>query len=76
MDKKNPPSRVLHLEENPRNARLIEGFLQAEGAAYEIVLISDWRQFEEALEGHKFDVILCNSHPDFDGLRPRGLYAV
>ena len=62
------PIRILHLEDIPRDAQLIQDFLDADGN-YEIVLVSNRLQFQEALGGAGFDVILCNVNiPDFDGL--------
>ncbi|WP_447983726.1 PAS domain S-box protein [Nitrospira sp. Nam74] len=61
--------RILHLEDNPRDAELIQMRLSEEGVACEIVLVAGRKDFVEALEGQSFDVILSDyTVPGFDGL--------
>ena len=64
-----PHLRILHLEDNLRDAELIREHLEAEGLDCEITLASDRQAFESALNQSVFDLILCdNSLPDYDGL--------
>ncbi len=64
----NSSIRVLHLEDNPRDAELIRDRLEAEGLDCEITLVSGQQAFESALDQGAFDLILCdNKLPDYDG---------
>ena len=64
-----PHLRILHLEDNLRDAELIREHLEAEGMDCEIILVGDRQAFESALDQGVFDLILCdNSLPDYDGL--------
>src|SRR5208282_4064833 len=61
--------RVLHLEDNPRDAELIQARLESEGLECEIVRAQDRAGFESALALEGIDVILCDYNlPDYDGI--------
>lgn len=63
------PIRVLHLEDNPRDAELIQHTLKADGLACDIVLTQNREGFETALAQDPFDLILSDYKlPDYDGL--------
>jgi two-component system cell cycle sensor histidine kinase/response regulator CckA len=60
---------VLHLEDEPRDARLIERQLSADGIDCEIVRVDDEAGFRAAVNRGGFDIILADhSLPDFDGI--------
>jgi PAS domain S-box-containing protein len=64
----NRPLRLLHLEDNPRDAELIRDRLEADGQACEVTLANGRQAFESALEQAAFDLILCDYKlPDYDG---------
>ena len=61
--------RILHLEDNPRDAELINQRLRDANLSFEIVHVADRVGFESALKQAKFDLILSDfTLPDFDGL--------
>ena len=61
--------RLLHLEDNERDAELIQRKLDVGGLACDITRARDRKQFEAALAGDSFHVILCDYNlPDYDGL--------
>ena len=61
-------ARVLHLEDSPRDAELIQQKLESGGLACEIVLVDSKQGFESALAKDVYDVILCDYNlPDYDG---------
>jgi len=63
------PLRVLHLEDDPRDARLVAYKLKAGELSCDIVHVSDSYGFESALSGQVFDLVLCdNNLRDYDGL--------
>ncbi len=62
------PIRVLHLEDSPRDAELIQEKLEVLGLACEIVRVDSKEGFQSALAKDVYDVILCDHNlPDFDG---------
>src|ERR1041385_3806642 len=64
------PLRILHLEDEPDFTDLVRSLLQKEGLEARISTARNKREFEEALAGEPFDLILADYHlPDFDGLR-------
>jgi PAS domain S-box-containing protein len=61
--------RVLHLEDNPRDADVIRHQLQANGVSCDVLLVDGREGFEAALARQPFDVILCDySLPDYEGV--------
>ncbi len=67
----NPPKstvRLLHLEDNPRAAELVQERLASEGLACEILHVESPRQFEAAMARKQFDLVLCDYDiPSYDG---------
>ncbi|MGD0089372.1 MAG: response regulator [Planctomycetota bacterium] len=64
-----PPLRILHLEDSPNDAELIQARLAGDGVAFEAVTVATRAQYLGALEGGGFDIIFSDySLPDFDGL--------
>ena len=65
----NTPVRLLHLEDNPKDAELIHDRLEVAGLASEITRVSNRRGFEAALNNATYHVILCDFNlPDYDGI--------
>jgi signal transduction histidine kinase/DNA-binding response OmpR family regulator len=61
--------RILHLEDSPKDAELIEATLAGEGLACEVVLVDTRADFVAALEQGGFDLILADyGLTSFDGL--------
>jgi PAS domain S-box-containing protein len=61
--------RILHLEDNPDDAELIEMLLSDQGIACEIERVDTRADFIAALDSGHFDLILSDfSLPSFDGL--------
>jgi len=61
--------RILHLEDDGRDAELVQGVLEAGGVACEVARVDTREAFVAALERDAFDVILADfSLPSFDGL--------
>ncbi len=66
---KNKPLRVLHLEDDRKDAELIQGALEADGIACDIKRVDTREAFTRALAGGDYDVILGDyTMPAFDGL--------
>ena len=60
---------ILHLEDNPLDARLILEKLRDEAIEVEVRLAASRRSFEEALADGPYDLILADYYlPGFDGL--------
>ena len=60
--------RVLHLEDDPRDAELIRQKLKAEGLSFDIVWVNGREAFESALDRETFDLALSDYNlPDYDG---------
>jgi PAS domain S-box-containing protein len=53
-------SRILHLEDSPRDAELIQGQVAASGLACDFVHVDTQQGFEAALAGDVFDLILLD----------------
>jgi len=63
------PLRVLHLEDNPNDAELIQAALQSEGIVSHVVRVETRADFLASLEQGGFDIILADyTLPSFDGL--------
>jgi len=63
------PVRLLHLEDNPKDAELIHDRLEVAGLASEITRVSNRKGFEAALNDATYHVILCDFNlPDYDGI--------
>lgn len=61
--------RVLHLEDDPLDARLVAYKLGADELVCEIVHVPDRYAFDAALSAQIFDLVLCdNNLRDYDGL--------
>jgi two-component system cell cycle sensor histidine kinase/response regulator CckA len=61
--------RILHLEDDARDAAMVRNRLQGEGLACDIVLVDDRNSFESALAGPPFDLIISDySLPLYDGV--------
>ncbi|HAL56097.1 MAG TPA: hypothetical protein DCP63_06405 [Bacteroidetes bacterium] len=66
----NPPIRILHLEDNPKDAELVEGTLEIEGIDHETTVVSTRPEFVQKLKAGGFDIIISDFNlPDFDGLQ-------
>ena len=64
-----PSIRLLHLEDDPRDAELIRLKLQAAGLSCDILWVNGREAFESALERESFDLVLSDYKlPDYDGL--------
>jgi PAS domain S-box-containing protein len=63
------PIRVLHLEDNPRDAEIIGSRLDVDALPCDIELTSTQEAFDAALARERFDLILCDYNlPGYDGL--------
>src|SRR5271154_4259299 len=63
------PLRVLHLEDDPRDAELIQETLDADGISAEVTRVETESDFVAALERGGFDLIFADyTLPSFDGL--------
>lgn len=61
--------RILHLEDNPRDAELIESALLSGGIVYELSLVTGEADFHSAIETRTFDVVLSDYALDgYDGM--------
>ena len=65
----NPPLRILHLEDDPGDARLVQDTLKAEGFECETTTVARGADFQAALEAGAFDLILADQRlPGFGGM--------
>lgn len=61
--------RILHLEDNLQDAELILRQLQAAGFDCDVVRAADGAEYETALAGGNFDLVLCDFNlPGYDAL--------
>jgi len=61
--------KILHLEDNPLDAELVEAKLTADELACDITRVATQKDFSEALNAQSFDLILSDyALPGFDGL--------
>jgi two-component system cell cycle sensor histidine kinase/response regulator CckA len=66
---KPPQIRILHLEDNARDAELIKHRLQSGGIAADIQLATSREEFADALNRDGFDLVLCDYNlPGYDGI--------
>ncbi len=64
-----PPLRILHLEDDPNDAELVESTLEADAIACEFTRVRNQEGFVAALERGGIDLILSDfSLPAFDGM--------
>jgi PAS domain S-box-containing protein len=64
-----PVLRILHVEDNPADADLVQALLASEGIACVIRQVETRTEFEAALEESSFDLIISDfTLPSFDGL--------
>src|SRR5437870_6168217 len=64
-----PPLRILHLEDNPTDAELIQGILETEGIVRDVTRVETQTDFFASIEHGGFDLILTDyTLPSFDGL--------
>jgi len=65
----NSPLRILLLEDNSRDAELIQDLLEADHLVCELIRVQTRAAFLGALESHRLDLILADYQlPSFDGL--------
>jgi PAS domain S-box-containing protein len=63
------PLRILHLEDDPKDAELIQAVLEAEGFICQVTRVDTQADFLASLEQGGFDLILADyTLPSFDGL--------
>ncbi len=63
------PIRILHLEDEPWDARLVARALKADGLEAQITVVDDRGSFESALNSGEFHIILADYRvPGFSGL--------
>ena len=64
-----PPLRILHLEDNPTDAELIQAILETEGIICDVTRVDTQADFFASIEQGGFDLILTDyTLPSFDGL--------
>src|SRR5919109_4091372 len=65
----NVPLYILHLEDNPGDAELIQEILETDGIVSQVRRVETQADFLSSLEQGRFDLILADySLPSFDGL--------
>ena len=63
------PIRILHLEDNPRDAELIQRRLESSGLACDVDRVPGQAAFEAALAERSYDLVLCDFNvPGYDAL--------
>lgn len=66
--------RVLHLEDDPFFAEMVEELLKSQGMRVRVTRAPDWAAFEAALHDHPHDLILSDHNiPGGDGLKALSL---
>jgi CheY-like chemotaxis protein len=55
-----PPLRILHLEDNPTDAELIQGILETEGIICAVTRVDTQADFFASIERGGFDLILTD----------------
>jgi signal transduction histidine kinase len=70
-----PALNILHLEDDPADARLVQETLREEGLEVELTIASDRPKFLAALNRNGYDLILADYRlPAFDGLQALDLW--
>ena len=65
----NPVLRILHLEDNPADAQLLQAMLKSQGVVCTIKPVETRQAFEAALEQEPLDLIISDfTLPTFDGV--------
>ena len=65
----NPSLRILHLEDDPKDAEIVQGVLETGGIVCEVTRVDTEDDFVASLERGGFELILADfSLPSFDGL--------
>jgi PAS domain S-box-containing protein len=65
----NPTIRVLHLEDNQRDAELVRAMLEAEGFTLQVTRVDTEGAFTKCLEENQFDLIISDhTLPGYNGL--------
>ena len=65
----NPVLRILHLEDNPADAQLLQAMLKSQGVVCTIKPVETRQAFEAALEQEPVDLIISDfTLPTFDGV--------
>ncbi len=68
------PLKILHVEDDPQDATLVEAVLAGDGLAVQMVRVQTRDGFLAALESGAFDLILSDYHlPTFDGAEAQAL---
>jgi CheY-like chemotaxis protein len=63
------PLRILHLEDDPKDAELIQAMVETEGIICHVTRVETQADFVASLEQGGFDLILADyTLPSFDGL--------
>ena len=63
------PLRILHLEDDPKDAELIQATLETQGLVSEVTRVETQDDFLASLERDQFDLIFADyTLPSFDGL--------
>jgi PAS domain S-box-containing protein len=63
------PLRILHLEDDPRDAELVQGTLASDGIEFQVTRVENETDFIGSLQQGGFDLILADyTLPSFDGL--------
>ena len=64
-----PPLRILHLEDDAKDAELLQAMLEAEGIVSHVTRVDSQADFLASVEHGGFDIILADyTLPSFDGL--------
>lgn len=65
----NHPLRILHLEDDPADAELVQANLAAEDIDCDVTVVDTREDFEKALKKDSFDLVLADfALPSFDGM--------
>lgn len=60
---------ILHLDDSPRDAELVQRKLEKAGLSCEITHVDNRQSFEAALQDRRFQVVLCDYNlPGYDGI--------